>query len=120
LKTINIPYKDENSQQTDDPDKACIWRTIHDPVMIEEKLLARNIAHFGQAQGTLFTTRRFQQMFGYCGTTKKFRKAEFNENNFPNLTQGATTLLNLLSNNNALPPISTFISQEEFTKGFKK
>jgi hypothetical protein len=71
LNSIDIPYKDENSQPTDDPDRARIWRTIHDPVMIEEKLLARNIAHFGKAEETLFTTLRFQQMFGYCGTTQQ-------------------------------------------------
>jgi cell division inhibitor SulA len=77
LNTIDVPYLDENSQRTDDPEKALIWSTIYDPVLIEEKLLARNIAHFGQAEGTLFTTQRFQQMFGYSGTTptaSKFRQ----------------------------------------------
>jgi hypothetical protein len=46
-----------------------VWSTIYDPVQIEEKLLARNIAQFGQAEGTLFTTQRLQTMFGYSGTT---------------------------------------------------
>jgi hypothetical protein len=123
LNTIDVPYKDEDSQPTDDPDKACIWQTITDPMLIEEKLLARNIAHFGQADGTLFTTRRFQELFGYGGittTAKKFGRKPFNPNDFPPLTKGATTLLSLLSNNNGLPEISTSISQKEFAKGFKK
>jgi hypothetical protein len=108
---------------TDDPEKACIWATISDPVIIEENLLARNISHFGQAEGTLFTTQRFHQMFGYSGTTKKankFRNKPFNKNEFPPLNAGATTLLTLLSNNSGLPEISTSVSQEEFSKGFKK
>jgi hypothetical protein len=56
LNTIDIPHLDENNQPTDDPERTKIWKTISDPLEIEEKLLARNITHFGQAQGTLFTT----------------------------------------------------------------
>jgi hypothetical protein len=62
-------------------------------------------------------------MFGYGGTTKtvtEFRSKPFNENEFPTLMTGATTLLQLISNNNGLPEISTSIRQEEFSKGFKK
>jgi hypothetical protein len=123
LNTIDIPYLDKHKQPTEDPERAHIWTTISDPVIIEEKLLARNIAHFGQAEGTLFTTRRIQQMFGYGGTTKAardFRRKAFNENKFPNLTTGATTLLQQVSNNSGLLEISTSTSQEEFSKGFKK
>jgi hypothetical protein len=123
LNTIDVPYKDENSQLTDDPENACIWATISDPVIIEERLLARNISHFGQAEGTLFTTQQFQQMFGYSGTTKKanqLRNKPFNKNDFSPMDAGATTILNLLSNNNGLPEISTSVSQEEFAKGVKK
>lgn len=36
------------------------------------------------------------------------------------MSQGATTLLTLLSNNSGLPPISTIISQEEFGKALRK
>jgi hypothetical protein len=62
-------------------------------------------------------------MFGYSGTTntaEKCRKECYDENKFLTLTNGASTLLNLISTNNGLPPISTSISQEEFVKGFKK
>jgi hypothetical protein len=54
----------------DDPDKAITWQTIADLIIIEEKLLARNIKQFSQAQGTLFTTKRLQELFGYKGTTE--------------------------------------------------
>jgi hypothetical protein len=63
LSTINVPHLDENCQPTDDPDRASTWATISDPIKIKERLLARNIAHFGQAQGSLFTTTRMQHLF---------------------------------------------------------
>jgi hypothetical protein len=69
LKMIEVPYLEADHQPTDNPEEASIWRTIHDPVQIEEKLLARKIAHFGQAEGTIFTTKRLQSLFGYSGTT---------------------------------------------------
>jgi hypothetical protein len=64
LNTLNVPHLSDQSQPTDDPDKASIWKTISDPIIIEEKLLARNIKHFGQAQGSLFTTEHLQRNFG--------------------------------------------------------
>jgi hypothetical protein len=118
LKTIDIPHLDDNLQPTEDPDKAHRWTTITDPVI----LLARNNAHFGQAEGTLFTTQRFQNMFGYGGTTdtaEKFLSKPFYANEFPNMTTGATTLLQLISNNKGLPEISTSINQEEFRRALK-
>jgi hypothetical protein len=57
LNTIEIPLNDANHQPTDDPDKAVTWQTITDPIIIEEQILARNVKHFGQAQGSLFTTQ---------------------------------------------------------------
>jgi hypothetical protein len=120
LNTIEIPHKDENSQPTDDSENATTWRMISDPLLIEEKLLARNIAHFGQAQGTLFTTNYFQHFFGYSGVTMELEKLlsnEFDEDNYPTMTRGATTLLNLLSNNKRLPPISTKVPVADFAKG---
>jgi hypothetical protein len=96
LNTIDVPYLDENKQPTNDPDKAAIWTTISDPMEIEERLLACNISHFGQAQGTLFTTTRMQQLFGYSGVTPtadEFRKQSFNEDIIPPMSQGTTMLL---------------------------
>jgi hypothetical protein len=97
--------------------------TISDPVEIEERLFACNLARFGQAQRTLFMTNRMQQLFGYSRVTKnaqEFHNKVFDKDNFPPLSRGATTLLTLSSNNTKLPPISTSISQEEFEKAFRK
>jgi hypothetical protein len=36
LSTIEIPYCDSNCQLTDDPNRACTWQTVSDPMEIEE------------------------------------------------------------------------------------
>jgi hypothetical protein len=59
---------------TNDPEAAVSWATISDPLLIKERLLARNIANFGQAQGTLFTTQHLQEMFGYSGVNDTVKK----------------------------------------------
>jgi hypothetical protein len=105
--TIEIPFKDANSQPTDNPDTAVKRQTIADPVVIEEKLLARNIEHFGQAQGTLFTTDRLQQLFGYKGTTgvsAQLLEGNLQTHQYPPMSRGGMTLLNLLGNKSKLPP----------------
>jgi hypothetical protein len=68
LSTVEIPDKDEKGKKTDDPDAAKTWRTITDPKEIETRLLSRNIAHFGQANDTLFASPECQRTFGYTGT----------------------------------------------------
>jgi hypothetical protein len=123
LNTIEVPYRDENSQPTEDPDRAATWQTISDPLLIEERLLARNIAHFGQAQGTLFTTNYFQNLFGYSGVTSETEHLlgnDFEQDIYPPMTRCATTLLNILSSNKRLPPISTKIPISDFSKGLRK
>jgi hypothetical protein len=105
---------------TDDPEEAVSWSTISDPMEIEEKLLTRNI---GQEQGTLFTTKYLQHRFGYNGVSTgvdDLLTHGFEESEYPNLTRGATTLLNTISHNKRLPPVSTTISMEDFCKAFKK
>jgi hypothetical protein len=123
LKTIDVPYKDEDGNLTDDPDRASTWTTISDPIQIEEKLLARNIVHFGQAQGSLCTTQRLVRLFGYTGVTPETQDLlnhPLDETQYPDISHGATSLLNLLSNNNRLPQISPEISHNDFAKGFHK
>jgi hypothetical protein len=123
LKTIDVPYLDEKGHPTDDPDQACIWKMIADPIQIEEKLLARNILHFGQSQGTLFITNRLVELFGYKGVTTEVDELlmqPFDESKYPDMTNGASSLLKLISDNKRLPPISSEITQQEFNKALQK
>jgi hypothetical protein len=61
---MKVPYLDKDSNQYNDPKQAVSWNTISDPLEIEERLMERNITHFGQAHGTL------KQKFGYNGVEK--------------------------------------------------
>jgi hypothetical protein len=123
LNTLEVPDKDQNQVPTLDPEAAVTWKTITDPIEIEEKLLARNIAHFGQSEGTLFTTQRLQQRFGYCSVSHQvdnlLKGMRLHEND-PNMTTGATTLLDLLSNKNKMYPIDDNIDFKLFVSAFRK
>jgi hypothetical protein len=95
LNTIEVPFQDNHLQPTDDQEKTTTWQTITDPLLIEERLLACNIAHFCQAQGTLFNTNQFQHLFGYNGITtetENLMSNDFETDKYPTMTRGATTL----------------------------
>jgi hypothetical protein len=123
LNTIEVPNLDHNDEPTNNPDEAATWKTITDPLMIEEQLLARNITHFGQAQGTLFATQRLQNLFGYCGvnqTAQKVLQGHRHVYSGLELSPGGTSLLNLLSNADNLSEISSSISLKTFTSAMRK
>lgn len=63
LVRLEIPASSPNwqlalsaSSQLEDPKECQQWRTITDPNEVEHYLMLRNRIHFGQAQGTPFTT----------------------------------------------------------------
>jgi hypothetical protein len=123
LNTLEIPYLDSNNQPTTDPDQATQWQMVTDPIQIEDQLLSRNIAHFGQAEGTLFTKRHFQQRFGYTGvanTTNDLLTGTRRHTHDDNMTTGATTLLDLPSNKANLDPIDDNVDIKSFRSAFRK
>jgi hypothetical protein len=123
LNTIEVPHTDIHNELTDDPDVAATWTTISNPLLIEERLLARNIKHFGQAQGTLVTTQRLQDLFGYSGVDNTVNHLLDGDQTILediNLSPCGPTLLNLLSNKGRLSPRGTEISFKIFTSALKK
>ena len=52
---ILIPKGLQPQEYPYDPESVTEWESIHDPERIQEYLLARNKAHFSQADGTPFT-----------------------------------------------------------------
>lgn len=68
---ILLPDKDINGNPTDNVDAADTWRAETNPQEVIDKIYARNIQHFGQAQGTPFTTPSLSTAFGYTGMTYK-------------------------------------------------
>jgi hypothetical protein len=69
-------------------------------------LLQQNIAHFGQADDTLFANPEFQRAFGYMGTTDIVEKliwGKYINPSMSTLTEGARHLLQKLGNKENLP-----------------
>ena len=64
-----LPDKDANGSSTNNVDQATSWKSETCPQEILDKLLERNITHFGQAQGYPFTTSPLYDKFGYDGMT---------------------------------------------------
>jgi hypothetical protein len=55
---IQIPSQDTGNR----------WKNVSDPVMIENKIIDRNIEHFGQAKNTPFASGELAKEYGYQGT----------------------------------------------------
>jgi hypothetical protein len=113
ISNIEVPDKDVDGNSTSDPDKAITWRRIYDPQQVETYILHRNIAHFGQAEGSLFTQQPMTDLFDYDGTTPQVNdllQEKINIDSIPSVTDSARILLQTLSKENALPSIDNCIT----------
>jgi ribonuclease HI len=123
ITNIEVPDKDVNGNKTNDPEKAISWQRISDPAKIEECLLNRNIRHFGQAEGSFFTTPNIQQLFNYEGISchvTNLLQGTFDYTQLPNTTKSATCLLQTLSNEKRLNKFDNIITFTEFKQAFSK
>ena len=123
ISNVEIPSKDIDGNPTIDPDKAVDWIRVTNPSDIEEKLLERNVRHFGQEEGTLFTRDDFKENFKYEGTTANVTKlinGQFDIDQLENLSEGARSLLTKLSNKPCTTFLDDEISYDEFKKDFQK
>jgi hypothetical protein len=123
LCTLEVPLKDAQGNDTNDPDEAVTWKRVSDPKEIEDCLLARNIKHFGQAEGSLFTRPDITQLFNYEGTStyvETLLEGQCNIDNIPNLNNQAKTLFNLLNNKKKLNKFESSITFNEFKATFAK
>jgi hypothetical protein len=53
-----------------DPDKVTGWEAIHDQELIQNYVQKRNLIHFGQAQGTPFTTKPLHRLKWQANSTE--------------------------------------------------
>jgi hypothetical protein len=123
VSNIEIPDKDGNGESTTDPDKAITWKRIYDPKQVEACILNRNIQHFGQANGTLFTTTAITDIFDYDGTSPQVEdllQGNMDINLIPTATESAHILLQTLSKPNTLTSIDICITLQEFNKALRK
>ena len=122
ISNIEIPDKDRFGNATNDPDKAITWRRITDPSEVEDKLLERNIKHFGQANETLFASNKLQGEFKYEGVSESVDRllaGEYIIDDSLAVTDGARILLNKIGDDNKLTQIEDGISYDEFKRGLK-
>ena len=108
-----------DSQQNDNE----LYKTIHDQQEIENLLIARNIAHFGQAQGSPFTTSPIVNKIGYKGTNNfstKIIRGDDISLDLHNMSGGLKEIIQILNNGKHTPKFSIHIDQEEFMGGFRK
>jgi hypothetical protein len=68
-------------------------------------------------------TKHLVEMFGYSGVSSdvdELLTTQYNESKYPTMSGGATTLLELISNNKRLHTINTDVTQQEFNKALRK
>jgi hypothetical protein len=99
------------------------WKRNTDPTEIEDKLLERNIKHFGQADGTLFTTDYFKSDFTYEGVSSSVNRllaGDYTFSNDKDFTSGARHLLHKLGDGNRLSSLTDGVSYKEFIQGLSR
>jgi hypothetical protein len=117
INSTEIPHLNKRNEETDNMDEVISWKRVADPS------LSRNITHFGQAQGTLFTKSRLKEHFQYKGVSKAVSlllNGEINVSEHLNGTTGAKTLLQHLGNKNSLPEMNCEIEFPTFTSTLRK
>ena len=88
---------------------------ITNPYEVEDRIISRNITHFGQAQGTPCTTCKLTDVLGYTGVSKQASKIIQGDDIEAFLTTigtGEAQILRQLNDGNNTEQISTAITQK--------
>ena len=72
--TLRPPKGSRPYEYPYEPTSVTEWEKIYDPKLIEQFILARNKAHFSQAQGTPFTIPPLNKI-GHAANTKEAEKS---------------------------------------------
>eukprot|EP00957_Ditylum_brightwellii_P128485 9799957-Ditylum_brightwellii.AAC.1 len=90
---------------------------------LDRSLARQHIKHFGQAQGTPFTTTPLTEIFGEAletEATKKFVDNNLDPNSIDSIDETTLKVLQGLIPNNTNPPqIDTIITSKNMKQGFK-
>jgi hypothetical protein len=121
IRQIDIPQRDASGkiqQTTQGTDKMI---TISDPQEVEQAIIRRNIKHFGQADGTPFTSQALIDIFGRDGDSKATE--ELLQGKLPkidHLPEAVQRILKKISENPCTEPIDTEVTTQELKNLFKK
>ena len=120
LAYIMVPKGLQPEDYPYDHNQVTEWENIYDPNRIQEFLLARNKAHFGQAEGTPFT----QPPLSAIGISANSELAEkILAGDIPPELETADEYAQMIIEeivDNKLPPISSNMSKNEIKRGFRK
>jgi hypothetical protein len=108
----------ENLQDLPNPKEATNWKTIDLPDEIVYYLLTRNRLHFGQAQGTPFTTPQFTREIDWQASTDSSElilRGEYTSNELTDIQE----LLLKHCKSSDLDALSPFITEDEFISKFR-
>ena len=126
FRLIRSVYKGQQSKGVTHimvPDSNDTYKVLTDPITIEDKIIERNIGHFGQANDTPFATGELKKIFGYQGTNINAEKLIMEQklpNNMSDEDIYTQAILKELGNGNRLKELSDKITYEEFNLAMKK
>jgi hypothetical protein len=118
------PRTSKGIQYLDIPDESRpdTWVRITDPAVIEDRLLTRNIDHFGQAKNTPFAQAPLSNVFGYQGVNQAAQ--QLIENNvIPEDIDGENTYINKFLQklgSGKVIEVADTITFDEFKLGLQK
>jgi hypothetical protein len=124
IKKAMKPRTSKGIQYLDIPDAHSpnTWIRITNPTIIEDRLLTRNIEHFGQAKDTLFAKAPLSKVFGYQGVNQAATQI-IEHGAIPEDIAGENTYINKfldkLSSGKVIEVADT-ITFEEFKTGLQK
>ena len=103
-----------------DPETVTEWESIHDPERIQDYLLARNRAHFSQADGTPFTTVPLNSI-GHAADTD-IADSILNGHIPESLADADEYALDIIKEiaNSTLPPLAINFDTSSIKQGFRK
>jgi hypothetical protein len=101
-----------------------MWKPENSPQEILDRLLTRNISHFGQAQGTPFTTNPLLSRFGYDGMSihgTKLSQSGTIPSCIENISTATRDVIERISSQESRHPIhSDLLPYESFVSTIKK
>jgi hypothetical protein len=108
----------DNLQNLPDPKEATVWKTVDLPDEIVYYLLTRNRLHFGQADGTPFTTPQFTRDIDWAASTDSAELILHGDYSPSELTDLQELLLKHCQSP-AIDALSPIITEADFTSKFK-
>jgi hypothetical protein len=122
IRQIDVPTIDSNWDGTTNNDGITKMTTITDPTEVEKAIITRNIKHFGQADGTAFTTEDIIKIFGKDGESHQATD-NLLQGRLPNidhLLEAIQRILRKIAKNPCTDQIETEVTTQELTDLFKK